>query len=235
MDNLADLAVKKSLEGKWKEALEINLRILKENSKDTEALCRLAKAYLELGDFKEAQDSYQKVLRLDKLNTIAHKNLERLKQAKPSKTKTNQVSPLNQMFLEEPGRTKTVSLVKIASPDILNALAPGNSVFLTPRQYSICISTSNGTSIGKLPDDLAARLHPMIKSGNTYQAVIRSINQNSVKVLIREDKRSKKFINTPSFPPTDHLSYSASISPELIPDLDDDGTPKEETEEEPQS
>jgi len=219
MDDLPSLAIKKSLEGNWKDAIEINRRIIQADPTNTEALCRLAKAYTETGKLKEAVFFYQKVIRVDPLNQIAKRNVERLKLNKSSQIKPPHSERLgSSTFIEEPGKTKTVSLVKLASHDVINRLDPGDQLKLTAHQHSISVCLSDGTTIGRLPDDLAARLLPMIKSGNLYSALARSVNFNTVKILLREEKRSKKYQATSSFSLSDHASYQTYNPPEISPD-----------------
>ncbi len=232
MDDLIALAVKSSLDGNWEQALKLNMQIIKGDSKNIQALSRLGKAQAELGLVKEAQSTYQKVLKMDPINTIAKRNLERLKSYSPSKTpSSNQLRQVSN-FIEEPGKTKTITLIKLASQDVLTRLSPGETVTMAPRQHSISVTRSDGTNIGRLPDDLSARLLPMIKGGNSYSALIRSVYPNSVKVMIREEKRGKRFLNTPSFPSTDNGSYIAYLPVELIDENEAsaEGSDEEETD-----
>ncbi len=231
MDEITAQAVKKTLEGKWEEATKLNQQILVNNPEDTQALNRLARAQAELGKIKEAHSTYLKVLKIDSLNVIAKKNLDRLKSLKSGKTSSHIPRQADSdTFLEEPGKTKTVSLVKLSSPDILSQFNPGDKVDLTPRQHCISVISGNIT-IGRLPDDISARLQPLIRGGNIYSTIIRSIMANSVKVLIKEEKRGKRFQNTPSFPTTDHASYNAYIPAELIEDPSAREEGSEESEE----
>ncbi|KKS16227.1 MAG: hypothetical protein UU74_C0046G0011, partial [Candidatus Woesebacteria bacterium GW2011_GWA1_41_7] len=55
-------AVSLALSGKWDEAITVNLDILKSDPQDTGALCRLARAYYELGEISKAQDTTNKIL-----------------------------------------------------------------------------------------------------------------------------------------------------------------------------
>ncbi len=215
MDEQTTAAIRKTQEGNWSEAAKINIQIVKKNPLDSGAFNRLAKAYIELGKIKEAQATYRKVLKLDPHNPIAQRNLERLKNVRPEGNKPSPVSP-QVAFIEEPGRTKTVALVKIGSPQKLSRLDPGDEVILIPRQHSVSVILPDQSTVGRLPDDLAARLLPMIKSGNLYKSFIRSATPSSVKIFIHEEKRSKKYSNTASFVLSDSASYVAYIPPELV-------------------
>lgn len=231
-------AVKAALEGRWKEATADNLAALKENPKDTEVLNRLGRAYLETGQKTKAIETYQKVLKIDKFNTIAQKNLVFLKNTKMSKTRSQtNASYKAPVFLEEPGITKTVALVRLSDTKVLSKLHPADPVLIACRQHAVCVVTTENESIGRLPDDLAARLREFINAGNTYSAWIRSIevatsakHQSMIKVFIRELTRVPAYKFTPSFPLTEKLSYAAFTPPELIHEEKPDVSATEEQE-----
>ena len=66
-------AIQAALSQNWKEAIRLNLAILKQTKHDIDALSRLAYAYLKSGSIKEAKKTYEKVLSLDQYNKIAEK------------------------------------------------------------------------------------------------------------------------------------------------------------------
>lgn len=209
-------AISAALSGDWKKAVALNLAIIKKDSKDIEAWNRLGRAYMEIGPKIKAKEAYEKVLRLDKFNNIAAKNLELLKVAKSAKGKTKQNASLP-AFLEEPGITKTVQLTRSGDPRITTRMHPGDEVTIIARQHCVSIVNSDGQNIGRLPDDLASRMQSFLKEGNTYAAWVRSIDQNGgIKIFIKELTRAPKFRATPSFPLTEKLSYAAFTPPELI-------------------
>ena len=111
--DLAQKAIDSALSGNWREAIKVNLLLLKENSKDIETLNRLGRAYLETGQKSKAEETYKKVLRLDKFNSIATKNLVLLKTSRINR-QNKTVSPSSMpLFLEEPGVTKTITLIRL--------------------------------------------------------------------------------------------------------------------------
>ncbi len=218
MDNsqITREAINSALKGDWKAAIKQNLAIIKSSPHDVEALNRLARAYFQVGLKTKSSQIYQKVLRLDKFNSIATKNLTLVK---TSKIERGIRSPLNQvtpMFLEEPGITKTLLLVRPSEPKILSRMHPGDSVKIAPRQHCIAITSSSGVNLGRLPDDLAARLQLFIKAGSTYTAWIKSVETNNLKIFIREANRGQKYKDTPPFPMTEKLTYAAFTPPELV-------------------
>src|SRR5690554_3891208 len=113
---LAQKAIKLALDGKWQEALAANLEIIDKYPEDTDALNRIARAYSETGDLDKARKTAQKILKIDPFNTIAQKSLDRWKGLKNTSIKSSKLSSAN-MFLEEPGKTKIVSLMHLGSDE----------------------------------------------------------------------------------------------------------------------
>jgi hypothetical protein len=140
-------------------------------------------------------------------------------------------------FLEEPGTTKTVSLIRLGDAQVISHLQPGDEVSLVAREHCVSAVTQNQDYIGRLPDDLASRLRSFLKAGNTYQAWVKSIDlapNPNTKIFIRELSRARKYRSTPSFPATEKLTYAAFTPPELIyTEKPDVSTPEEDVEEPP--
>ena len=190
-------AVRAALDGKWELAIELNLEILTENAEDLAAMNRLARAYTEIGQKDAARDAYNRVLKIDKYNTIAIKNLKAL----PHQGSTNHVesSVTNEDFIEEPGITKTTALIKVASRDILLTLGIRQKLNLTPRAKLMAVTTENNLYIGCLPDDLSLRLRSSLKSGYGYTTCIKGTTESSVYVFLREVKRPNRPLAGPTF------------------------------------
>lgn len=196
--DLPQTAIQAALRGKWEKAIKINENILKNNPQDTPTLNRLAHAYLKKGETKKAKRIYKQVLKIDRSNLIAQRNLEKLESFRilgSKKTKAARPS-----FLEEPGKTKTLSLVKLATPSKLAQLDIGEELVLNPKKRGISITDQSGQYLGALPDDLATRLLYLIKRGNQYQVFTKLVEKNRLIVFIKETFRDQKNQNTPSFP-----------------------------------
>lgn len=203
----------------WSEAVNFNLGILKENKNDTEALNRLAHAYKELGQIKESQIAYRKVLKLDRFNPIAVKNLKFLealpKNLKKTQANSNSVTPKNfyETFLEEPGKTKIVSLINLAPFSVLLGLSCGSRANLAVKRRAVIVSDPAGSYLGALPDDLSAKLMKLINGGNRYEVFIKTVAKKTLTVFIRELSRAQRFKNQPSFPVTgaNHLYHEDEL------------------------
>lgn len=211
---LAQKAIGFALSGEWEKAIKVNQEILKENPKDTDALNRLARAFSELGKISEAKKYANKVLEIDPVNTIASRCLKKWKEVK--KVERNGCAPvLVESFLEESGKTKLITLLNLGDSSVFNSLDPGEEVKLFASAHKVSISSRDDKYLGRLPDDLAARIRNLIKTGNKYQVLIKSIEPKEVKVFIREVEKGKDSKNIPSFPP-EKIDYVAFTPPELV-------------------
>jgi len=207
-------AINLALSGKWEEAIKINLKIISGNPEDTDAINRLARAYSELGKTSEAREATKRVLRIDPVNPIASKCIEKWKSA--GKTRAHSSNPTStENFLEEPGKTKLITLLNLGDSKIFANLNPGEEVQLFSYTHKVSINTLDGKYIGRLPDDSAARLRNLIKAGNKYQVLVKSVDPKEVKVFIRELEKGPKAPNISSFP-TEKIDYVSFTPPELV-------------------
>ena len=74
----SEKAIQLAMQNKWQEAAELNRQILAVFPDDVDTLNRLGKALMELGQYADARDQYQRASKLDPSNGIAQKNLVRL-------------------------------------------------------------------------------------------------------------------------------------------------------------
>lgn len=212
--NLQRQAIQAALNCDWAQALEINQELIKLEPTNIECMNRMAKAYFELGKYSDAKNIYEEVLKIDPYNPIAQKNLKKVTSFKKDGNghlNNNHPNTLSaSFFLQEPGITKSVTLIKVAEPQKLLTLSAGQMVNLVTKNRGISVTDYNNNYLGVLPDDTAHHLLKLIKGGNRYQAFIKSIRPNSLVVIVREVFRSKKFKNQASFlDDAKILSYSS--------------------------
>ncbi|RJR15216.1 tetratricopeptide repeat protein [Candidatus Microgenomates bacterium] len=195
-----NLAIKAALDQNWKEAIRLNQELLEQEAEDIAALNRLAYAYIKTGSIASAKTTYKKVLKIDHYNPIALKNLKWLNNiSKQDIQKDTDSSPSPTIFIEEPGKTKVVTLVNPAPIKTLCNVMTAQKVVLHPKKFTIEIRTTHNVYLGALPDDIAHRLLKFIAGGNTYDVYIKNIQKNVVTVFIKESKRGRKFTQYPSF------------------------------------
>lgn len=211
-------AIRAAMDSDWELAIKLNTQILKDNPKDPETLNRLGRAFLEVGNYKKAIECFNKVVRLDKYNLIAQRNLEKLEALDKRKTTThkNQTIYTRCDFIEETGKTKVVGLVNLAPTRDLAGLSVSTPLVIKSKRHTGAIYTCGDDAIylGCLPDDIGHKLSTLIDSGNTYEAFIKSINKTGVVIFIRELTRSKKFANVTSFSQQNSINKSELIASE---------------------
>lgn len=219
---LSQAAIEAALSSNWDQALKLNKKILKVEPQNVDALARLARANMEMGKSNLARKFYSEVLKYDPYNPIAIKNLKIIKSFKSNGVENHpnghiKLSP--SLFLQEPGKTKVVSLLKVAEPQKLSHIFCGMKVELVLKNRGITIADQGGSYLGVLPDDISYRLIRLLKGGNKYEFFIKAIKVNGLAVLIKETYRSKRFKNQASF-----LENSDSIvTTNLVTSLDDGG------------
>ena len=196
VSKLQALAIAAAKSGDWSKAVEINQQILEATPQDIPALNRLGMALLHTKETKQAKEAFTTVLEIDKTNSIAKKQLERIKSNNtiPSPTFNKNY------FIEEPGKTKIAELHRLSGKQVLDSLAVGMNCALKLKNRYISVETEDGTYVGALPEDLSFRLTKLIQSGNTYHCSVHSCSNNQCSVYLKELTRSDKNKEIHSFP-----------------------------------
>lgn len=162
MISLKDRAINTALTGDWEKAISLNKALIKDEPNDIDALNRLAFAQNILGKTKAAKTTYQKVLKIDGLNSLALRNLKRITEIKKSNNNFNNnnfpVQTTN-MFLEEPGKTKVIELVNIAQPNVVNMLRTGQTLTLSIKRLKIFLLADGKLYVGMLPDNISKKIN----------------------------------------------------------------------------
>lgn len=213
-------AIQIALTGDWDQAIALNKQILVEEPTDIDTLNRLAFAYTILGKIKEAKQTYQKVLDIDAANPIAQRNIKKLGFATTKTTASIHIS--TNMFLEESGKTKIVSLINTAPAQTIKSLQMGQLVFLSIKRSKIFVQDTNKLYIGMLPDDIGKRLIKFLEGGNEYESYIKSAHDHEVLIFIKEVKRVAKFKNQPSFLFGDKLRLALEVPKKYNHSSDDE-------------
>ncbi len=196
-------AIAAALHKDWKEAIRINLELLKSDKSNISLLNRLGYAYMQNGQLTDAKKTFQKVIKIDEYNQIAQKNITKLgsvRQKDILKADHKGVEPM--FFLEEPWKTKIIECINAAPLKVLSTVFPGEEVQLRAKNHTVEVRNSANTYLAALPDDLSFRLIKFLAVGNTYQALVKGITKNSLILFIRELSRGKRFANQPSFSTT---------------------------------
>jgi len=204
LDKLQQQAVDFAIKNNWEKAIEINKQIISLNEKNLEAWLRLGFSYFQSGNLSQAEKSYQEALKIQPANQIARENLKKIhilgKESSLKKITINKTKYNPQLFIEEPGKTKTVSLIELCQKNVLAKLAIGEEVFLKFKRRKVNVKNSQGKHIGCLPDDLSRRLSLFVSAKSFYRVFIKEITLSKVVVIIREIKKGRKVAHYISFP-----------------------------------
>lgn len=234
--NLSQLAIDAALDSRWEEALKLNRKIIKLDPQNVDALARLARVYMEKGRLNLAKKYYSEVIKIDPYNPIALKNLKIIKSFKPNgqngiiHASDSKLSAA--LFLQEPGKTKVVNLLKVAEPQKLSQAYCGMPVEMVIKNRKITVADGLGNYLGVLPDDVNHHLLRLLKGGNKYSLFIKSIKVNGLAVLIKEIFRSKRFKNQPSFLENSHATL---ITTEIFTALDNQNDSEDQEADEEQT
>lgn len=219
-------AIDNAIKGLWNEAISFNESIIKIDKKNVETYLRLGFAYLQINKPKKSKNNYLHALKLQPNNVLIKKNLERIKILELKKIthqKTSSIDPL--LFIDIPGKTKTVSLVNCGPKGVLAKLTVGQSVCLNSKKRKIEIRTVDKEYVGCLPDDLSKRLAIFIKNGGIFSVYVKETSLKNTIVLLKEDKKGTKMAKFIAFP----VNSNANLS--LLKNTSKEESSEEETEE----
>jgi len=203
-------AVDSAIQGRWEEAEVVNRDIIEKFPASVEAHNRLGRALTELGNFAQAKGAYLKALELAPNNAIAKKNLARLASlpesvvtsgAEPHKApreNLRRVAP--EFFTAEMGKTRVVSLLNMASDEVLAKMGFGVQVYLRVKGQRLVVENEDGEYLGEVEPKQGLRLIKLIEGGNRYAVAILSHRGNEMQVLIREVYQHPSQVGRPSFP-----------------------------------
>lgn len=221
---LEEKAIQSAVKKQWNEAISLNRKILKEKPKHVPTLNRLGLAYIKVQEFKKARETFEKVLKINPDHPITTKNLNNLKICKKndsSPTSTNNGENFLHSFIEIPGSSRNIPIIKAGELKILTNLEIGQPLELKISARKVKVLTLDKKYIGCLPDNLSLRFIKLLNSGYKYSVHLKSNHLKSLQVFIEETKRSKKLKGIPTFPTKGDKSLSLESTKQLnVPPLE---------------
>ena len=203
IDQIEMQAVNSAIDFNWQLAVDLNKKIIKIDKNNLAAYLRLGFASIRLQKYDDAIKYYRKTLKIQPSNNVAKENLERIKILQSKTARKSKKAPvyLNpNLFLEIPGKTKSVGLVNLGQKNILAQLSVGQEVVQKIKKRKVEVRTKENEYIGSLPDDLSRRLLVFLKAKSKYGVFIKEASLSRITVFIREDKKGKKVQHYLSFP-----------------------------------
>jgi len=211
-------AIALAMQGRWLEAVAANKSLLESFPNDVDAFNRLARAYMEMGDYSRAREAYERTIKLDPYNTIAQKNLNRLSHLGETvvglEGSFHKVEP--QQFIEEVGKAGVVNLYRLASPEILAKTVAGGRVNLKIDGANLIVTNSRGEYLGQIEPKHGQRLIKLMERGNRYTTTIISSTEEVVTVIIREVYQHPSQAGRLSFLPKGIESFRSYVGDRII-------------------
>jgi len=211
-------AIALAMQGRWREAVAANIRIIGRFPNDVDAYNRLGRAYMELGEYSRAREAYGRAMELDPYNTIARKNLRRLSHLGEAlvSLEADSRTAEPQHFIEEIGKAGVVNLYRLAPPEILARMVAGDRVYLKIDGTSLMVENTRGDYLGQVDPKHGQRLIKLMEGGNKYTAAIISSTEDTITVIIREVYQDPSQAGRPSFPPREFEELRPYVSDRIF-------------------
>lgn len=231
IDHMETQAIDAAIKSDWETAIRLNNAIIKVDKHNSQAILRLAFAYLQTGKYDLSRKYYYKALKQQPKLAVAKQNLERIEVLEKGKSKPQSVKQAfdPDLFIETIGKTKSAVLCNIGQKQVLASLYIGEEVVLKIKKRRVEIRTKEGEAyIGALPDDLSKRLILFIKAKSTYSAYVKEATLDRVVIFIREEKKGKTVHHHLSFPTNiqknmDQLVNGENAPPQKTEDSEEEG------------
>jgi tetratricopeptide (TPR) repeat protein len=210
-------AIDLAMQGRWQEAVAVNKDIIESNPSDVDALNRLGRAYMELGNYKDAKLAYQQAVENDRYNAIANRNLRRLsdmKQPVKPEIDTHKVEP--QQFIEEIGKAGVVNLYDLAPKEIRAPMVNGDKVTLKVEGMGLVVENSRGEYLGRVDAKHGQRLARLIKGGNRYSGAVLKAVREMMSIIVREVYQDPSQARKLSFPPKGLEEIRPEVSDKIL-------------------
>src|SRR5689334_18572886 len=150
----SEQAISLAMKNRWDEAAQVNREILDMFPNEVDAFNRLGKALTELGKYNEARDAYSQAVKLDPLNGIASKNLQRLGKLAEGAV-VPAPSPVDpRLFIEESGKTTLTQLTDVRRGDAAAKLSAGDQLQIERRGNQVVVTDTTGNEIGRIEPKL---------------------------------------------------------------------------------
>ena len=210
-------AIDLAMQARWQEAVSINQEIVQDFPEDVDAYNRLGRAYMELGQYKQAREAYKSAVKLDPYNAIASRNIRRLndiKETDRAEVETVKVEP--QQFIEEIGKAGVVTLSDLAPKEKRARVVAGDRVNLKVDGAVLTVASSRGEYIGRVEKKHTQRLARLMQGGNQYSATVIRSTAETMTVMIRETFQHASQAGKLSFPPKGMEEFRTYATDKLL-------------------
>ena len=210
VETLEQQAIEAAMDSNWELTVALNKKIIKIIPDEIAAHQRLGYALLQTNKLKEAAAQFNTVLKIQPKNNIAEDHLEKIGilMEKKKLRHTHSTKYNSELFLDIPGKTRTIKLVKLGKKEDLAGLNVGEEIILKEKRRKLEARSRNDEYIGCLPDDISKRISYFIQEGSEYRAYIKTADLTEVDIFISEILKGKRVEEYPSFPSNPHVMLS---------------------------
>jgi tetratricopeptide (TPR) repeat protein len=208
IQTLTQQSVDAALHQDWQKAVLLNEQILRLEPDNVDALNRLGRAFMEIGEKGKAKKLFKKTLTIDSINVIAKKNLENIDKRGFASPKLP--SEDGHAFVKEPGTDLIVEIETNASPLRIRKLAPGDILSLEKRSNKFAVFGPNKFFIGNITDELSDKMKKALKQKTELSGTFVSSKENVIKFILKG--------SAPLFKEKARQEIRAYALPEEIPD-----------------
>lgn len=244
---LNERAINAAKRGDWNDALAANEELRALDPMIPEVQNRIGKAYSELGRFGDAYAAYARTIEIEPHNLIALRNVRRLEGLREMTRSEVSGHPLTRstFFIEETGKTATVSLVRPAPRTVWQQMMPGDPLELRIIEATGKVEaySDEGVYLGEIEPRIGDRIADLAKGGNRYTAAVVEHEEDTLRIMLRESFQDPSLSDRLSFPtrvrgsaPRAYIRkdilFDALEDGDLLSEGDDDEV--EETDDEPE-
>jgi hypothetical protein len=141
----------------------------------------------------------------------------------------SKVSP--NFFIGEVGKTGVVNLQKTGDSDALASMTVSDRVYLRVKGHNIVVENEQRERLGTVEHQHGNRLAKLIEGGNKYEAAISSLDNNKVKVFVRETFHHPTQAGKHSFPTKIADDFQPHVKDALLRNGEEEMSEEEEGEE----
>lgn len=185
--NLSALAIDLALGANWCEAIKTNRAILRDNPQDIDALTRLTRAYLEMGNLRQAKKILKIALEIEPTNPIAQRLLKKLSSSSKSNNHSNTIC--DTAFIDQGLQTHTYRVTINKNTTEAKNILPGEYLMLNLQGFCVSILSPKGKFIGRLSGYTSQMVKKQIGKQTPPDAVVKSIDGNIMEIVLLPKKQ----------------------------------------------
>jgi tetratricopeptide (TPR) repeat protein len=184
MKSLSDQAIAAVFASDWKKAIRLDRKTILQDPNNLDALTRLTRSYLELGQLKLARNLINKAKRVSPNDPIVQRLIQKLVSLTTKSCSHVELCASTMAFIEKDGQTRTYRLdINKNTTEALKIL-PGEYLILNPQGFCLSVLSTKGRFIGRFDGLTSQRLKKEIAQKGNFQAVVKATDSNFLEIVL---------------------------------------------------